>query len=214
MAIASPRGQKRQQLYQALLAAAERTIDAQGYQALRARDLAQAVGCAVGAIYTVFEDLDAVTLAVKSRTLDALEAAVAERLGARSPSAPEARLIDLAMVYLDFANGRPRLWRSAFEHSSPDTPALAAYMLRLDRIFDYVEAPLAALLPGAGAAERKLLARALFSAVHGIVMLGLYEKLGAISLKDMQWQIRALLTSALAGLRARADYAVPANSSA
>jgi AcrR family transcriptional regulator len=37
-------------LHEALLAAATRTIAERGYQALRARDLANKVSCAVGAI--------------------------------------------------------------------------------------------------------------------------------------------------------------------
>jgi AcrR family transcriptional regulator len=48
-------------------------------QALRARDVAQNVGCALGAIYNVFADLDALVLAVKERTLDMLEAEIARQ---------------------------------------------------------------------------------------------------------------------------------------
>ncbi len=46
-------------LREALVSAAERTVAAQGLSGLRARDLAREAGCAVGAIYTVFPDLDA-----------------------------------------------------------------------------------------------------------------------------------------------------------
>src|ERR1700679_3718406 len=98
--------EKRQGLHEALLAAATRTIAERGYQALRARDLANEVGCAVGAIYNVFPDLDALTLAVKSRTLDELQADVSEQLGAdetENRDQGEARLLGLSRIYLEFA---------------------------------------------------------------------------------------------------------------
>src|SRR5262249_43714580 len=59
---------RREQLREDLLRAVERTVISEGYQALRARSLAGQVGCAVGAIYNVFPDLDALVFAAKART--------------------------------------------------------------------------------------------------------------------------------------------------
>src|ERR1700674_5492333 len=59
-----------------LIDAAERTIAEKGLAALRARDLAQEAGCAVGTIYNVFEHLDGLILCVGSRTLVMLDAAL------------------------------------------------------------------------------------------------------------------------------------------
>ena len=75
-------------------------------------------------------------------------------------------------------------------------------MERLDAIFDNVERPLAALLPGMAPAARKLLARALFSAAHGIVQLGLDQKLGALSPAALRWQVESVMRAALDGLSA------------
>ena len=205
MVKAAARIQRRQDLREALVAAARRTGAEQGYAALRAREIAAEVGCAVGAIYNVFPDLDALILAVKSRTLDELQQEVLEKLGpdeSRTPADGRRRLLASAGVYLEFAQSHRRLWISAFEHSSPDTPALAAYMERLDAIFDNVERPLAALLPGMAPAARKLLARALFSAAHGIVQLGLDQKLGALSPAALRWQVESVMRAALDGLSA------------
>src|SRR5690242_11941470 len=73
---------RREGLREALLAALERTVVAQGWQALRARDLAREVGCAVGAIYNVFPDLDALVFAAKGRTLDLLDRELADTVAA------------------------------------------------------------------------------------------------------------------------------------
>src|SRR5215467_10070549 len=68
--------ERRQNLKEALITAAERTIARQGLHGLRARDLADKVGCAVGAIYNVVADLDELILLVNSRTIAALERAL------------------------------------------------------------------------------------------------------------------------------------------
>jgi AcrR family transcriptional regulator len=194
---------KRLELREGLLAAATRTVAEHGYQALRARDLAAEVGCAVGAIYNVFPDMDALILAVKSRTLDELQADVSEQLGPDETvtrAEGVARLLALSRIYLEFARRNRLLWRSAFDHASPNSPALLAYMSRLDAIFANIERPLIALLPAMPLRPRQLLARALFAAVHGVVSLGLDEKLGEMSREELEWQVRVVLGAALRGL--------------
>src|SRR5215210_5457493 len=73
---------RRENLKEALVAAAERTIKIRGLRGLKARDLAAEAGCAVGAIYNVVTDLDDLILAVNARTLAALERALKEAGGA------------------------------------------------------------------------------------------------------------------------------------
>jgi AcrR family transcriptional regulator len=204
--------QKRQDLREALIIAAARVISGRGYQALRARDLAQDVGCAVGAIYNVFPDMDALNLAVKSRALDELQGDILGQLGPDETATREegvARLMALSRIYLEFAHRNRRLWLSAFEHSSAVTPIYEAYMLRLDNIFANVERPLIVILPNMPSPERKLLARALFSAVHGVISLGLVEKLGSLSLEELRWQTRVVLAATLRGMEEAASGSEP-----
>ena len=59
---------RRENLRESLVDAAERTITEQGLAQLKARALAQEVGCALGAIYNVFPDLAALIMAVNSRS--------------------------------------------------------------------------------------------------------------------------------------------------
>jgi AcrR family transcriptional regulator len=195
--------QKRQDLREALITVAARTISERGYQALRARDLAHEVGCAVGAIYNVFPDMDALNLAVKSRALDELQADIFEQLGPDSTASREEaieRLMALSRIYLDFAHRKRRLVLFAFDHVAAASPILDAYMSRLDNIFTNIERPLQFILPETPASERKLLARALFSAINGVISLGLVEKLGSLSLEQLRWQTRVILTATLRGL--------------
>src|SRR5258708_28967741 len=113
---------RRSALRGALIASAARIIGERGYQALRARELATEVGCALGAIYGVFPDLDALIVAVKARTLDELDAEVARRLAVvenglqRPPTIDDAKkeLQTLAQIYFTFASRHSRRWQDLF----------------------------------------------------------------------------------------------------
>src|SRR5437660_6091650 len=111
--------ERRQELKESLIDAAERAISARGLEALRARDLAAEVGCAVGAIYNVFPNLDALIFEVNARTLRAFEAFLAEAGPSSAPAGENpavAELVQLALVYLEFAVAHRPRWRALFEH--------------------------------------------------------------------------------------------------
>ena len=114
-----------------LINAAERTIAERGLAALKARDLAAEAGCAIGTIYNVFEHLDELVLAVGSRTLAMLDAAL-EAARSRGPysSAEEAiaDLVRLALAYLDFAARHQVRWRALFEHRISGAHSLSTGM--------------------------------------------------------------------------------------
>src|SRR5450631_3331712 len=59
---------RRAELRQKLIDAAEHLIKTHGLSGVKARPLAEAACCALGAIYNVFPDLDALILAVSART--------------------------------------------------------------------------------------------------------------------------------------------------
>ena len=91
-------------------------------------------------------------------------------------------MVRLAQAYLHFAVAHQRRWRALFDHRLPEGDELPRWYLDQQRqIFAFIERPLRVLRPDLTAEQFELLARSLFSAVHGIVALGLEEKLGAIS---------------------------------
>jgi AcrR family transcriptional regulator len=201
---------RRGELREALLAAVERTVVAEGYQALRARDLARDVGCAVGAIYNVFPDLDALVLAAKSRTLDLLDgelAAAVAGVGTAASVTPDIaarQLLALARAYLRFAIDHSPLWRMLFEYRvAADTDLPAWYRDKLAALFTHLDAPLTAIVPDLAAEKRRQLGRALFSAVHGIVVLGLEEKIDAVSHGAIAGQVATIVRACVAGLMGR-----------
>ncbi len=193
-------------LRESLVAIAQGTLAAHGLAGLKARDVARAAGCALGAIYLVFPDLDALILAVNDRTLAAIDAAICASLHceAAAPSGddPGRQLVLLSCAYLDYALAHPRLWAALFTHTLPQGQSVPdEYRAHQAHLFSYVEAPLAALCPSLGVAERALAARTLFSAVHGIVSLGVDQKLSPIPVQDLRNQLATFVQVTATGLR-------------
>lgn len=193
---------RREKLKQALVSAAERTIETEGLRGIKARELAYKAGCAVGAIYNVVADLDELILHANARTLAALEKALtAAATSGRGPDWAIDQLVKLALAYLEFAASHRRQWQALFDHriargeSPPDW-----YQRDLERLFGYIEQPVAELLPDASPARRALLARSLFSAAHGLVALGLEEKLQFIPLPSLREQVTTIVSALGYGL--------------
>ena len=190
-------------LREQLIDAAERTIAEKGLAALKARDLAQEVGCAVGTIYNVFKHLDELVLCVGLRTLAMLEAAlgaVPPLGGHHSTEKAADDLVRLALAYLEFAAKHTVRWRALFEHRMSEARPLPEWFVEQQhRLFAQVERRLAALLPELDRDARRILARTVFSAVHGIVVLGLEEKLVSLPLPDLGRQLAATVCAIAAG---------------
>ena len=186
-----------------LIDAAERTIADKGLAALKARDLAREAGCAVGTIYNVFEHLDELILCVGSRTLVMLDAALSAVRSASPSGSTEAAVDDLerlALAYLEFAATHTIRWRALFEHRMSEARALPAWFVEQQQmLFTHVERPLLTLLPALEGDARRTLARTLFSAVHGIVALGLEEKLVSLLLPDLRSQLAATVRAIASG---------------
>src|SRR3954452_1362481 len=107
---------RRRKLRDALIHAAERTIDREGLRGMKARELAYKVGCAVGAIYNVFSDLDDLIFAVNALTLEQLEQTLTVAGGdGTSPQADAIKaLIHLGLAYTDYAAAHTPRWRALF----------------------------------------------------------------------------------------------------
>jgi AcrR family transcriptional regulator len=194
--------ERRAGLRQALLEAAERTIAAEGLKSLKARRLAVEANCAIGQIYNVWPDLDGLIIAVNARTLDDLDAV----LTAAAPEGAEARAVLLAQAdaYLEFASGNAQRWRAVFEHRLAGGRELPSwYREQQARLFSHVDRPLRTLVPGVAHADRGDLGRAIFSAVHGVVWLGLEQLLGPQGHDDLRRQLRTVMGAIVDGLRDR-----------
>lgn len=186
---------RRADLREKLIDIGEIEIRENGMASLRARSLAEQAGCAVGAIYNVFEDLTGLILAVNGRTFHRMGSEVSATVTDDSAPAVD-RLIAIANGYLHFATANPNLWRALFEvEMSTEADVPDWYIEELGRLFTIISHPLADLYPDADLSDLDLRTRTLFSSVHGIVLLGTERRISAVPLERIEQQIAFLLRS-------------------
>lgn len=199
------RPEKRKAQLAALIDAAERRIAEGGMASLRARDLAADIGIALGGLYNIVADLDELLLRVSSRTLGRLGEALStasDALPLETKDDAVNRLVAIAHAYLHFAKGNLLLWRTLFELHLAEGTALPAWAADDQlRLFRHVAEPLALLVPDFDETQQVLAARTLFAAVHGIVTIGLEERLVAVPLTALEAQIEWLVRATCRGLR-------------
>lgn len=193
---------RRQAQLEALIDAAEARIIAEGVASLKARDLASDIGVALGGLYNIVADMDMLLLKVAQRTMERLDAALeagAASVVADTPRAAITQLVAIAHAYYDFSRKNLRLWRALFEMrlKNPDLPEWNR-QAQLG-LFRHMTAPLARLRPEADDEARTLTARTLFAAVHGVVVIGLEERLIAVPAAAMKQQIEWLVRAACEG---------------
>lgn len=189
--------ERRDRQREALVLAAERAIAEKGLAGLKARDLANEVGCALGAIYNLVADMDELVLRVGSRTLARLDRALRQATeGGTSDTGREATdaLVAIAKTYFAFARENLQLWRTLFEYRMAEGSIVPEWAISEQMtMFRYILTPLRTLQPRASEPDLILLSRTLFSAVHGVVMLGLEEKLVAVPAAALDSQIEVIV---------------------
>src|SRR6185369_13134862 len=192
--------ERRAKLREELILAAERSISAGGLAGLKTRDLAREIGCANGAVYNLVEDMDELILRVGSRTLARLDAALTNAESNGAPS-PRETLVRIAVAYCDFAAENLELWRALFEHRmAPDKQVPEWAVEEQMNLFRHIYHPLAKLFPNWNADELGITARSLFAAVHGMVSLGLEQKLIAVPVAALRDEIATIVKATIKGL--------------
>jgi AcrR family transcriptional regulator len=181
-----------------LIAAAARCVEDYGVAGVKARNVAAHAGCSPGLIYYAYADLGDLILALNRATQHRLN----EALGKALVSDPRDSLDRLAKAYLAFAYEHTRLWRALFEHHmGPGKEVPDDYRADIMATFSRLKVPLGALLPRHPEDEIEMISRALFSAVHGIVSLGLDENMVAVPLEQLEEQVCRFVTIFMNGLQ-------------
>lgn len=180
-----------------MLEIARDLIAAEGLRSLKVRDVAEAADCSVGSIYNEFGDFDGLILSVNRETVQELGA----RLRAAPADDPLRQLHRLAAAYLEFATEHSNLLRSLFEHRMEnDRPFPEDILHMVMQAFALMHGPMAKLMPDRDPEQVALLARLMFSAVHGIISLGLEERMVAVPVENLRPQLAQFIDTHLAGL--------------
>lgn len=193
--------EKREALRVRLIDAAVQAVENGGMSSLRVKDVARVAGCSLGQVYTFFEDIDAVMVAVNSRTIAELDAHLAENALSLDAAVPTSVLVSLARGYLDFAHTRRHAWAALFERAAVSGKAApewhrAEHLALVARII----VPLRALLPSWSEDAIAELALSMFSMVHGIVSIGLQETVVSVPLAQLGRQLETVVDALCRGL--------------
>ena len=89
----------------------------QGFARFSTREVAKRIGYSVGTIYNMFENADALVVAINTCTF----ALWADHLKAALRVAGDDRIGALVEGYFDFAQTNPNLWMAIYEHRIPTT---------------------------------------------------------------------------------------------
>lgn len=117
---------------------------------------------------------------------------------------PQQTLVRIAIAYCDFAAENLQLWRALFEHRMATDKTVPDWSVDDQmRLFRHIYQPLAALFRQRSPEEIGITARSLFSAVHGMVALGLEQKLVAVPLPALRKEIAVLVRAMIDGLIAQ-----------
>lgn len=189
---------RRAALREKLVEATTARITSDGLSSLRARDLAGDVGCAVGSIYTIFKDLEAIVLEVNSVTFRDLGAHVTSSVKSHPETAYEAQLVAMGHAYAEFARMHPKRWSAVFDIEMSRTADVPEwYNDQVKALFMIIAVPLAKMRTDLEEADIRLLTRGLFASVHGIVLLSVEDRISAVAPADVPRVIELLVGSSV-----------------
>ncbi|MGB7269846.1 MAG: TetR/AcrR family transcriptional regulator [Albidovulum sp.] len=195
------RAAKKEDLRARLIDAAEAQIVEKGLSGLKAREVTEAAGCALGALYTAFDDIDQLILQVNSRTLARMGVALQEAT-VGGGTGPGDRLAALALGYVDFALGNLMLWKTVFNHRLPEGVMIPDWHREEHEVLiREIVGPLAQLRPDLGPEMLVQRAKTLFAAVHGVVHLALQGRFVGIARAELKPEVLALVALMVRGSR-------------
>jgi hypothetical protein len=95
---------------------------------------------------------------------------------------------------LAFAAENTRLWRALFDVQAEEAEVPDWYRAALDDLFSNIATPVAEIYPDKAPEDLVLMVRALFSAVHGIVLLGLENRISGVPVDQIERMISEVLS--------------------
>jgi AcrR family transcriptional regulator len=189
----------REELYELALGAAQNIVEQDGFRALTARNVADAIGYSPGTLYNLFENLDGLIVHLNGRTLDSLHECLAS---AAVVGVPEQDIKALLEEYLGYLEKSPNLWSALFEYSLPKGVTLPEwYRLKVSKVMGLVEDALNPLFGEHNQDNVSQAARILWASLHGICSLSDTGKLAVVTATPVRQMAEGLVENFVAGLK-------------
>ena len=154
----------RSELKELVLTEALRHMGDVGIARFSSREVAKRIGYSVGTVYNHFPNLDALIVAVNTRTFEIWHDHVRAVLGANPPN----RIAAMVSAYFDFASANPELWHALYAHRlAPGASLSAEDQEARGRLTGLIADEVSAVLPRLDREEVIALTRSLIAVVHG-----------------------------------------------
>lgn len=156
-----------------IVSAARELAEAEGWEAVTTRKLAERVDYSQPVLYSHFKNMDAIASAVALQGFEELASALTRgsESGARRErggrGGGQARLRGLAAAYLDFAREHPALYQAMFVRQSELTFAVGEIPASLRAGFEVFRAAVAPYAEG----DAETLTELFWSSLHGLATL-------------------------------------------
>jgi AcrR family transcriptional regulator len=165
MSIYQRRAREKDRRQQRIITTARKLAEAEGWDSVTTRRLAEAIEYSQPVLYSHFEGKNAIIRAVALEGFTELAAAM--RTARQAASAPPAALLALARAYLAFAQANPALYEAMFTladvtFAQPETPASVRQGFAELR---------QALAPLAAGRDVEILGEITWSTLHGMATL-------------------------------------------
>lgn len=197
--MARPRQHAPEALHARVMEACDVWLRHHPVRTLSLRALAREIGCAPSTLLKLYGSFNNLLQHVNIETLGRLRGAVEELIDA----SPETRLKALALAYWKFAQREPYRWQLLFDYPLAQEGELDQRQnSMIEALFTRVEAALKEHQPVIDDLEARRMARTLWGSVHGLVQLGLNERLGYWQGQPLEVGelLDQLLSTILAGL--------------
>ena len=199
--MARPRQHAPDELHASVMAACDEWLVSQPIHSLSLRSIAREVGCAPSTLLKLYGSFSNLLQYVNIDTLNALRSGI-EQDG--EDQAPSERIYRLARLYWQFAQKYPYRWQLLFDHPLAQEGELDQRQSNMiEQLFVRVEQTLREIQPTLSQIEANCMARSLWGSVHGLVQLGLNERLGYWQGKPLEVTelLDQLLATIIRGLR-------------
>jgi AcrR family transcriptional regulator len=203
--------EEKQKIMLRIIDVAEQKICRDGLSGINLRALAKSADIKSASLYNHFKGgLDEVILQVNSRTIQMMDKKLQDAVLASTGKPTAVLFKNMAIAYLHFAIDHDRRFAALFEHRmSGDQPIPDWHLQEHYNLFRHVEKPLSGINVKLGEEERRILARTIYSSVHGVVHLGRQGRLMALPVPVIEQQL-SVITQVLAdGLTALAEKVEP-----
>ena len=195
------RGQKidHQELRGTILVVATKIIKTDGMKSLSIRKIAKEIGCAVGTIYNVFENIDEIILSINAATMVILHKQLEQE--AREEPDPLMALILLGRAYVNFSRDNYHLWSLLLDHKlQPGNTLPIEFQRKIDELFLLVSGMVAPLV-SSDQEKADRAAKVLWAGLHGVCSLAMSGKLDAVKAETADILAESLVRNYLLGLQ-------------